>query len=174
MKGVVATCLGEMIVKRFGKEKWQKTLEAAGLAKNALFLPGQNVEDAAVMKVFRTACAVTGISAGEGAEAFGEYWCCEFAPRIYSAYYTGAKNAKEFLLRMPAVHTKVTKDIPDAHPPVFTFEQPAPNKLIMKYSSRRGLGDIFAGLVRGVGKAFKEDLQIRRVNPNAVEITFAY
>jgi len=32
---------------------------------------------------------------------------------------------------------------------------------------------IFFGLVKGVGRYFHEELQIRRIGPGAVEITFA-
>jgi hypothetical protein len=173
MKGVVPICLSELVVKKFGNEKWIAVLQAAGLPKNTSYLPQENVEDASVMKLVQATCSVLSLTPTAAAEAFGEYWCCTYAPRIYAAYYSGARTAKEFLLRMKDVHDKVTRTIPDARPPVFTYEQPAPNKLIMKYSSHRGLGDIFAGLVKGVGRHFKEDLKIQRLGPNSVAITFA-
>lgn len=173
MKGVIAICLSEVVTKRFGAEKWQQVLQAAGLPKTAYFLPQQNVEDAAVLKVLQATCSVLKISPMAAAEAFGEYWCCEYAPRIYKAYYSGARNAKEFLLRMKDVHDKVTRTVAGARPPVFSYEQPAPNKLVMKYASHRDLGDIFVGLIKGVGRHFREDLELRRVSPNVVEVTFA-
>ena len=171
MKGVIPICLSELVKKRFGSEKWVQILEKAGLQKSEYFLPQQNVDDRAALKVFAATCSVLDLSAVSAAEAFGEYWCCEYAPRIYAAYFTGVRNARDFLLRN--VHEQVTKTIPDAHPPAFSFEEPSRNKLIMKYSSQRGLGDIFAGLVKGVVRHFREELQIRRISPTAVEITFA-
>jgi hypothetical protein len=173
MKGVIAICLSEVITKKFGTEKWQQILQAAGLPKSAYFLPQQNIEDAAVLKVIQSTCSVLDISLMAAAEAFGEYWCCDYAPRMYKAYYSGAHNAKEFLLRMKDVHDKVTRTVANARPPVFSYEQPAPNKLIMKYSSHRHLEDVFVGLVKGVGRHFREDLQLRRVSTGVVEITFA-
>jgi hypothetical protein len=148
-------------------------LEAAGLSKTTNFLPSQDVDDAAVLKVIRATCSVLSLSPVAAADAFGEYWCCEYAPRIYGAYYGSARNAKDFLLRMQDVHNMVTRNIANAKPPKFQFEQLAPNKLVMKYISHRGLGDIFAGLVKGVGRYFHEELQIRRIGPDTVEITFA-
>jgi hypothetical protein len=175
MKGVIAICLGEFVAKRFGKEKWSNILETAGLPGTTSFLPSQDVDDAAVLKVIRATCSVLSLSPTAAADAFGEYWCCEYAPRIYGAYYgkNSIRSAKDFLLRMQDVHAMVTRNIANAKPPQFQFEQPAPNKLIMKYISERGLGDIFAGLVKGVGRYFKEDLRIRRIGANAVEVTFA-
>jgi hypothetical protein len=173
MKGVVPICLGELIAKRFGEDKWQQILETAGLPKTAVFMPHQNVDDAAVLKVLKATCAVLGITPIAAAEAFGEYWCCTYAPRIYSAFYGGSHNAKDFLLRMKDVHAMVTRTVPGAHPPVFTYEQPAPNRLVMHYASDRNLAGIFAGLVKGVGRYFHEELQIKKVGSSAVEITFA-
>ena len=173
MKGVIAVCLSELVTKRFGDEKWTKVLETAGLPDSTYFLPSEDIDDAAFLRLFRTTSSVLSLSPIAAAEAFGEYWCCDYAPRIYAAHFGGVRNAKDFLLRMQEVHTKVTRNIPNAHPPNFQFEQPAPNKLVMKYVSQRGLGDIFAGLVKGVGRHFREELQVRRITSNVVEITFA-
>ena len=142
MKGVIAICLGEFVAKRFGKEEWSEILVAAGLSKKASFLRGQDVDDAAVLKVIRATSSVLSLSPMAAADAFGEYWCCEYAPRIYGVYYGSGRSAKDFLLRMQDVHNMVTRNIANAKPPAFQFEQPAPNKLIMKYISYRGLGDI--------------------------------
>jgi len=172
MKEVIPICLSELVTKRFGAEPWGRLLETAGLPKTAYFLPAQDVPDATVMKVIQAACSVLGLQPMAAAEAFGEY-CCEYAPRIYAAYYRGPQNAREFLLRMKEVHEKVTRTVPNAHPPVFSYEQQAPRKLVMKYSSGRGLGDIFVGLVKGVGRYFKEELQVRRIGPGTVEVSFA-
>ncbi len=173
MKGVIAICLSELVTKRFGDEKWRRILETAGLPKSAYFLPSQDVEDAAILRVFQATCAVLNLSPTAAADAFGEYWCCSYAPQIYAPFYNGVRCAKDFLLRMKDVHTKVTRTIANAHPPEFSFEQPAPNKLVMKYASSRGLVSIFEGLVKGVGRYFREDLEVRRIGPNALEITFA-
>ena len=173
MKGVIAICLNEVIVKKFGEESWRKVLKTAGLPGTTRFFPSEDVEDAAVMAVFKATCSVLNLSSSEAAGVFGDHWCCEYAPRLYGAYFKGAKDAKEFLKRMGDVHKQVTATIPKAHPPAFAFEEPAPNKLVMRYISSRGLGDIFVGVVKGVGRHFKEELDIRRIGPSAVEITFA-
>ncbi len=173
MKGVIPICLSEVVIKQFGDEQWRKVLETAGLPVTARFLPSQDIEDAVVMELYKATCSVLRLTPTAAADAFGEHWCCEFAPRIYQAYYTGAKGAKEFLLRMNDVHAKVTDTIANAHPPEFSFERLGPKRLIMKYSSPRGLGDIFVGMVKGVGRYFHEELLIQRISPNAVEITFA-
>jgi hypothetical protein len=47
-----------------------------------------------------------------------------------------------------------------------------PKTLIMHYKSHRGLIDFMVGLIKGVGKYFKENLQVRKLGDKRVEIVF--
>lgn len=173
MKGVIPLSLGEMVVKNFGPDKWTAILRDAGLPANTSFMATDNTDDAQVSNLIKSSCKVLNLSLTQAAEAFGEYWCTDFAPRIYKPYYRGAKGAKDFLMKMKGIHEQVTATIPNAKPPVFNFEDPGPNKLIMTYASPRHLEEIWVGLVKGVGKHFKEKLSIRRMSAAKIEITFA-
>jgi hypothetical protein len=42
----------------------------------------------------------------------------------------------------------------------------------MKYKSRRGLIDFMVGLIKGVGKFYKEDLKVTKLSSDKVEIVF--
>jgi hypothetical protein len=42
----------------------------------------------------------------------------------------------------------------------------------MTYNSRRGLIDIMIGLIKGVGKYYKENLKVTKLGPDKVEIKF--
>ncbi len=172
MKGAIAQCLTEMIEKKFGADRLAAVLSAAQIPANKKFLPTEDTPDADVMRLLGSACKTLGVSRETAAEAFGEYWCVTYAPRLYKAYYRNVPTAKQFLMKMKMIHEEVTRSIPNAKPPVFDFEDTAPNKLTMKYSSPRHLEDIWIGCIKGVGVAFKEKLLIRKLNPSAVEITF--
>lgn len=171
MKGVIADCLTEMIQTKFGADRLDAVFSAANLPKQR-FLATENIPDNDVLKLFSATCSVLKVSEEKAAEAFGEYWCVSYAPRIYKGYFAGAKGAKQFLMNMKRVHEIVTQSIPDARPPVFDFVDSAPNKLTMKYSSARNLQAIWLGCVKGVGVAFREKLAIRSLDRNSVEITF--
>jgi hypothetical protein len=171
MKGVIADCLTKMIAAKHGVSRLSEVFAAAQM-KQQLFLPTENVPDADVMKLLGAACRTLAISETQAAEAFGEYWCVTYAPSMYSIYFGGASNAKQFLLQMKRVHEIVTRSIPNARPPVFEFLDTAPNKLTMRYSSPRNLQQIWRGCVKGVGTAFKEKLAIRIIDTNSLEITF--
>jgi hypothetical protein len=173
MKGVIANCLKELVVNKFGKDKWEAALATAGLDKDTSFLPTHDVDDAGVLKVVGSVCKVLNISLPQAADAFGEYWVCTYAPRIYKAYYQKATSAKEFLLKMDHVHQLTTERIPNAQPPRFEYTWTDDKTLIMKYKSKRKLIDFMVGRVKGVGKHFKEDLQVSKLGDDSVKILFS-
>jgi hypothetical protein len=170
MKGVIVSCLADLVITKFGKDRWRNALAKAGLDRNMIVLATSDLDDAAVLKVVDAVCAELDLTRQQAADAFGEHWVCTFAPRTYKAFYK--KNAREFLLAMDGVHDQTTRTMPNAHPPRFSYAWEDDKNLVMTYSSGRGLMDFFVGLVRGVGKYYKETLALDRIGPNKLRITF--
>ena len=172
MKGVILKCIAELVESKFGRDKWEAILEQTGLPKDTTFLIGDTVDDGKTMKAVESLCNVLDLNLQQVGDAFGEYWMCEFAPRLYKGHYKGINSAKEFILKMDDVHTQTTKTIADAKPPEFTYKWKDDNTLIMGYKSHRGLIDIMVGLIRGVGKYYKDDLEVTKISDKEVEIKF--
>lgn len=172
MKGVIATCLAGLVKDNFGRDKWEDALEDAGLDRHAIFSATNMVEDKTVLKVVASVCKVLNITPLQAADAFGDYWVNVYAPRIYGAYLQEATSAKELLLSMDQIHETVTSTIPNAHPPRFDYEWRDSRTLIMTYKSPRGLIDFLVGLIKGVGKYFKENIRVRKLSNTEVEIVF--
>ena len=60
----------------------------------------------------------------------------------------------------------------NAQPPRFDYKWKDEKTLIMIYNSKRGLIDIMIRLIEGVGKYYKENLKITKLNDKEVEIIF--
>ena len=71
--------------------------------------------------------------------------------------------------RLP--HEVMTKSIKLARPPRFRYEWKGDKLLIMHYDSSRRLVALMPGLIRGLGKYYKERLTVRVVG-NAVHVRF--
>lgn len=170
MKGVIVICLKELVEDGFGTDMWEQALERAGLAKDAVFLPIDDVDDAAVMRVVDATCGVLGISLQQAADAFGSHWACNYAPRMYGAYYGGVDSAKDLLLKLDGIHVTTTRTIPNAHPPRFTYTDVDADTMEMEYHSTRGLMPFFLGLVKGVAENYGEKVEITTLGPNKVRI----
>ena len=173
MKGVIADCLGKLVSNKFGKEKWQDSLELAGLPPYTSFLATQDIPDESIMKVIESVCKVLDINLQQAADVFGDYWMNDYAPHIYGVYYRQSKSAKQFLLNMDDVHRMTTENIPNAHPPRFTYEWEDDDTLIMNHESKRGLIIFLIGLIKGVGKYYKENLEVKQMGDNRVQVVFS-
>ncbi len=174
MKGAIVQCIGDLVKSNFGNDKWEKTLETAGISKTSFFTPIQNVDDEKVMKIIESVCKVANISPAQASDAFGDYWVNVYAPKLYGSYFKGANTSKELLLKMDDIHDKVTKNIPNALPPRFEYEWKNDKTLILKYKSKRGLIGILLGLVKGVGKYYKEDLKVTKISNDKLQVIFPH
>ncbi|MFH0899590.1 MAG: heme NO-binding domain-containing protein [Pseudomonadota bacterium] len=172
MKGVIAIAVREMTQTQYGKEAWTAALKKAGIETEPLLLPVSDVSDEAVVSILGALSTTLGKSPIEIADVFGEYWVSTFAQRLYRSHFQGAATARELLLKMDNVHVVTTEEMPGARPPRFEYEWKDENTLLMKYRSHRGLIDLMAGLVRGVGKHYKENLKVRTVSNQTLEISF--
>jgi hypothetical protein len=172
MKGVIAACLQELVKEKFGNEKWEEALKKAGVDPTTKFMPIQDIDDQAVLKVINSVCGVLHITLLQAADVFGEYWVNTYARKLYGMYYNKATNAKDFLLKMDNVHEITTRTVKNARPPRFEYEWKDDKTLIMTYKSARGLIDFLVGLVKGVGIYFKESLKVTKLSSDKIQIVF--
>jgi hypothetical protein len=172
MKGVIALALKGMMVDKYGEDKWKSALSKAGIEKEPVILPTSDVSDELVLKVVQAVCETLGISLQQAADAFGDYWVNVYSQQMYKVYFEGVTTAKDFLLKMDTVHVGTTKNLPDASPPRFEYEWKDDKTLIMHYKSKRNLIDFMVGLIKGVGIYYKEDLKVRKLDNNQIEVVF--
>jgi hypothetical protein len=169
MKGPIVKCLEEAVSKH-GADKWKTTLAKAGIP-NAFFGTLDDVDDKVVLDLVHAAASVLGIPVAAAMEAFGEHWSFTYAPSIYGVYFDKAKSARELLLNLASIHVKMTANMKNAAPPQFTYDDSSPDTLVMTYSSKRGMVALMPGLVRGVGKYYKEQLDVV-LEGNHVKVQF--
>ena len=66
----------------------------------------------------------------------------------------------------------MTKTMASAHPPRFRYEWQGDKHLIMHYQSQRGLVALMPGLIRGLGKYYKDNPSVS-LNGNDVHVQFS-
>lgn len=172
MKGVIMACLAQLVKDKFGEESVEAVMRKSGFDANKKFMATEDVPEDKAMDMLETACEVLNISLEQAADAFGEYWVNEYAPKIYGIYYKNVDNAKDFLLKMDDVHVKSTKNIENARPPRFEYAWQDDRTMIMTYKSPRGLIDICVGLIKGVGKYFGEELEVSKLSNEDIKVVF--
>ncbi|MDB4947277.1 MAG: Soluble guanylyl cyclase beta 1 subunit [Labilithrix sp.] len=173
MKGTVITCLREVVLKAAGEATWQACLADAKLPPFTIFTLTEDVPDAQVMAIVDAVCARLGISAAQAGDAFGAHWIGAYAPRLYKHLFAKYKSARELFTDINNMHDRVTRHVPDAKPPRFRLEWPAPDTLVMHYESRRGLIDIAVGMARAVGGLYGEELVVTKLSEKSLRVVFA-
>jgi hypothetical protein len=173
MKGTIVVCLRELVVTQFGQQQWDKSLRDAGFGTDTMFLAIADIDDSQVVRLIEAVCKNLGISLAQAADAFGDYWVNVYSQRLYPHYYRRHTTARDFLLNMDNLHVDMTAQIPNAKPPRFQYEWKDAQTLIIQYRSHRGLVDFVVGLVKGVGKHYKEALKVSKVGPDRVQVVFA-
>jgi len=173
MKGTITRCAAEWVESTFGIEKWKEIVAQAGAADSHLLkMPGADVDDADVLKVFASTGKVLAMTPQDVYDGFGAYWCVVYAPKMYSTIVRRFRNSRELLLGLGDVHVKMTAMIPNAKPPQFEYAWANDRTLLVTYKSGRDLIDVYVGLARGVGKYFKEALTVTKEGTSQVRITF--
>lgn len=173
MKAVIPICMAELIIEKFGGDKWNEILRQNNLdPAKVRFLATQEVEDQTVLDIVSTAARVLGVSPQQFFDAFGDHWVNDYSQKMYAGYYRQAKTAKEFLLKLDWIHSIVTESLPGAKPPRFTYEEPDENTLIIIYDSHRDLIDMVVGCVKGVGRFYGENLDVTKLGPDKVQVRF--
>lgn len=105
-----------------------------------------------------------GITLTEALHSFGRFCFPKFAKK-YPNLVTPYKNPKEFLKSVHSmVHIEVKKLYRDAEPPDFFYKEPADNRLIIEYSSKRKLCHFMEGLIDGVADYFKSPIKYKQTS----------
>ena len=136
MKGVIALATKELILDKFGEEKWAEILQNAGITEEPLIFVTSNVDDKLILNIIKSIGEVLNLSLEQIAEVWGDYWVNVYTQKSYSIYYERAKNAKEFLLALDDLHRAMTRNIKDAKPPKFKYYHYDENTLIGLVNTR--------------------------------------
>jgi hypothetical protein len=155
MKGVVFNLLEQFITRNLGDEKYEEILAESQLKTKEPFVgPGTYPDEDLVAIVERTAGQM-GVSLPEVLHAFGRFCFPELAER-FPLFIEPYNHPKPFLKTIDSIiHMEVKKLLIDAQPPRFTYEEPATDSLVIKYSSRRKLCHFMEGLIDGVADFYK-------------------
>lgn len=161
MKGIVFTSLGEMVEEKYGLETWNALLVRADLPSKGLYTAGGTYPDEELSSLILTLSELVKVEPSQLIETFGVYMFPVLAGKYPN--FLEQKNLKNFLKSIDKViHLEVHKLYPDASLPSITYEDPAPDKLVLNYRSPRKLCALATGLIQGAATHFKTKVSIKQ------------
>lgn len=160
MKGVIFNLLEDFIVEGWGAAKFEKIFEQCPIHTQVPYVGPGTYPDAHLLAIIEQTCAELGVGRAEALRSFGRFAFPKLAAR-FDIFVREHEHPKPFLKTVHGIiHIEVQKVYANSEPPLISFTDPSPDRLLMHYTSRRKLCAFFAGLIEGTGDYFKVPLAL--------------
>lgn len=158
MKGTVVGTWIQTAKTLWGENIVQTAMEQNGWEPDRLFLPLEDVEDAAVDRFMDLLSRAQNMSKATLWYEIGRDNVRTFS-QVYPSFFKG-KTLYTFLASMYDVHVEVVKMVAGAKPPILEMKPISSHEAIFSYDSPRGMQDYFRGLIQGAVEFFHEPLSM--------------
>jgi hypothetical protein len=167
MHGTILTLLKRYVQTQYDHSTWVKLMELSGLDKIE-FDHKTVYPDEHIYALVGHAAEMTGLSAGELHEKFGEY----LVPDLMYMYQRLLKPEWKTLDMLEhtelTMHKQVRQEHAENSPPVLEVSRLGPNELMIDYVSPRRMGGLAVGIVRGLA-AYYDEADLIDVMPTTTE-----
>ncbi len=160
MYGLATKILQDMIVDRYGDDKWAVIHEKSGV-EEPMFIQMTCYPDEITYQIVGAACEVLKETPERILFQFGEYWIM-VAEQDYAEMVSFAgKDLVEVLNGVDDIHARASLIFPEMRPPSFKCTHVSDESFRLHYKSvRDGLAPFVEGLTVGLGKRLKTPVDI--------------
>ena len=162
MYGLVNKAIEQMVCSAHGTSTW-KRIKAEAEVDIEGFISNEPYPDEITYRLVAAASSALDAPAEEILTAFGEHWVLHTALESYGPMMRATgKTLREFLLRLPHLHTRVELIYPHLQPPQFSCHEISDTELELHYWTTRppGLEPFVEGLIYGLGKMFETPVRV--------------
>ena len=162
MYGLVNKAIEQMVCRAHGPEIWER-IKAKAQVESEGFISNQPYPDETTYRLVAAASDTLGAPADEILRAFGEHWVLHTALESYGPMMRATgKTLREFLQKLPHLHTRVELIYPELKPPQFSCHEVRNNELDLHYWTTRapGLEPFVEGILYGLGKMFETPVRV--------------
>jgi len=162
MYGLVNKAMEQMVCSAHGRDMWEQIRAEASVDMEG-FISNESYPDDITYRLVAAASTSLNLPAEEVLKAFGEHWVLHTALESYGPMMRATgKTLKEFLQKLPHLHTRVELIYPNLQPPEFECHEISDTELEMHYWTRRppGLEPFVEGLLFGLGKMFSTPVSV--------------
>ncbi|RSK34559.1 hypothetical protein EI290_07995 [Hymenobacter metallilatus] len=165
--GTIFTLLKRYVQTQYDHSTWIRLLEVSGLTA-ADFDHKHVYPDEHMYRLVGEAATMTGLSADELHEKFGEYLVPDLM-YMYQRLLQPEWTTLDMLEHTEStMHRQVRQEHTENAPPVLHVTRVSADELFIDYVSKRRMGGLAVGIVRGVAKYYDEADQIS-VEPTTSE-----
>lgn len=162
MKGIIFNYLEEYITQKHGDEVWETLLEKCPMKSDKIFIGPGSYPDVDFLSILNLTSKTLKQSPDAFLFDFGENMF-HYLARDYPNFLKDHNHPKQFLKTVEGIiHVEVRKLFKEATPPRFDYKDPAPEKLIIQYSSKRKMCHLMEGILKGVSIHFKTPIDFQQ------------
>ncbi len=160
MYGLATKILQDMIVDRYGEDKWGIIRERSGV-KEPMFIQMTCYPDAMTFQIVASASEVLNETQERLLFLFGEYWIT-VAEQDYAEMVSFAgKDLVEVLNGVDDIHARASLMFPEMKPPSFKCTHVSDESFRLHYKSvRDGLAPFVKGLTAGLGRRMNTPVDV--------------
>ncbi len=159
MHGIIHLELEKFVVSGFGRPAWEKLLDKTKLTSR-LYTPVQSYPDDDIVTLVGAAVEMTGKSATELLEGFGEFLVPTYL-HVYGALLDSSWRTLDVIEHTEeTIHRVVRMRQPGAAPPRLQVERTSDDSVLITYDSPRKLCAVARGISRGIAKHCGERVAI--------------
>jgi hypothetical protein len=163
MYGLVNRAIEQLVVSLKGEAAWRRVCLAAQWPDEG-FVAMQAYDDAVTYRLVHAVSEELALSSEQVLKAFGEYWILYTAEEGYGdMLHMCGNDLRTFLHGMNHMHVRIEVTMPNIRPPHFSVEDHSETEFDLIYESHReGLAPMVEGLIVGLAKRFKQEIDIRQ------------
>lgn len=164
MYGLVNQAIKDLVVSKFGEEKWNQIATESGLGSED-FLPLQYYPDATTYSLVGSASKHLGLSAPDILQEFGKHWVLFTATEGYGPMMDlFGGDFKTCLKNLNNLHARMGMSMPNLTPPKFSFEELSEEVYQIGYESKRpGLCPMVKGLLHGLAEKYGVQIKVEEL-----------
>lgn len=167
MHGTIFTLLKRYVQTQYDHSTWIQLLEKSGLAATD-FDHKQVYPDEHMYQLVGQAAQMTGIPAHELHEKLGEYLVPDLM-YMYQKLLQPEWTTLDMLEHTEnTMHRQVRSEHTENAPPVLNVTRVGPDELFIDYVSKRRMGALAVGIVRGVA-AYYDEADVIKIEPTTSE-----
>lgn len=158
MHGLIFAELKKFVETKFSVQAWPALLEQAGL-KGQHYLTASVYPDQHMMDLVITACKMTGLSANELLQDFGEFVAPDLVDQ-YKFVVDPKWTLLDFLENTEGTIHKIVRLNKGVTPPRLVVQRLSPDALTITYNSQRRMCALLKGIIKGAARYYREDISL--------------
>ncbi len=174
MKVIYLTAIKEWLSNKynFGFNIWKELAEEMGIGVDSFRNQDNYISFQRLKSIFEIMSKKLKKSEFDVRSDFVQYWLTDFAPRLCQSLARKATTIKEFLVNYVKLNNDLCQFIPNnSYILKIDLKEIDRNTMTAVYGNEKSLIDII-GLLRGISTYYKEQYNIKKINPHCIEIRF--